>query len=210
MCDQQSANATIDFANIPCAELYQMCVAGEEPAWRYIYNYTLKIVRLQGTVYPDTPEDVAQEISMRLMARGLDAIQNPGAFRAYVRMMIRNYFIDQLRRTRPHTESISGSDEDDSGPPEPQSPGPGPDAISQGKTLLKLFQSQMEKLSRQCGKILKVYFNYKLNGKPKNYKEMADRFGLSVGGTGVRIKRCLEELCAFPSIRNWMDDVLST
>lgn len=198
----------IDFSTIPNATLYEMCTAGDATAWQYVYNYILVVVRDKGTIYPDTPEDVAQEVALRLIRRLLN-LDNPDAFRAYIKRIAHNYFIDRLRRFVPPTEPLHGSGDDHEPAVDPPSPSPGPDAITHGKVLYTLFQDHMQKLSTACGEVLNVYFNYKICGRPDNYKEIAAQFGMTVGGVGVRIKRCLEELCAFPSIRDWIDDTIA-
>lgn len=207
MGQKPAADANLEFADITCQTLHQMCMAGDETAWRYLYNYILVIIRAQGTIAPDTPEDVAQEICLRLTARGLDAIKNPNAFRGYVKTMIRNHFIDRLRQHTPAAVPLHGND-DEQGAVDPPSNAPGPDDMTQGKHLLKMLKARMKKLNRSCRDILEVYLNYKICGRPKSYKEMAAQFGLTVGGTGARVKRCLEQLCAFSDIRTWIDDVL--
>lgn len=199
----------MNWSQLKCQDLYVLCLRGDEAAWGYLYNYILKISAALGGPKNDGARDEAHSIVVKLLNRGLQRVNRPQAFRAYVRTAIQNHFKDKWRCRSPRTTSLTAGDpKDGSGALDLPSSYPDPDAIMGGKSLYELVDAHLAQLSRECRQLLETYVAYKTNrypGRYPDYKTIARKLNLPQGTLASRIKRCLDQLRAFPKIRDWLE-----
>jgi RNA polymerase sigma factor (sigma-70 family) len=193
------------FSDISNEELYQMCLQGNEGAWRYVFNYVLAVARSPKWRLRDTPEDLAQGIVCRLLER-IDRVREPKAFRGFIRQVAVHFVLDHVRGLRPGLESLDARDpgDDRREVPEPVSENPGPEDLVLGSSLLQTLQRAVERLAPRCRKAVSAYMDYKA-GVYASYKALAKALGKSIGTLSAQIKRCLDELRRVDGIRQWLE-----
>jgi RNA polymerase sigma factor (sigma-70 family) len=192
---------SVPFSRISGEDLHDMCVRGDESAWRYLYNYVVKILRAGQWRLPVEVEDMAQQILCHLLAGSIDKVKHKHAFRAFVRRVAVNQVLDTLKKKRLMVVSYDREDVHREKIFACAAPaGPGPEEAAMGNCAAGSIEKALARLSDGCREVLSAYIDYKL-GMIENYQALARQFGETMGTISSRINRCLGKLKQMPEIR---------
>ena len=181
---------------IEAAELFQMCRQRNEKGWELLYTECLKRARYNGC---QEPEDIAQEVCMKLLDK-IDGLNIPEAnFLAYARRMVSNEIITRYRRTKVRSEVPLETGDDSLSHAERQEnvesslAGALPEVNVMAWEALDRLAEVMEDLPPHCRKVVHLTLRYRL-GLIESYKDMADMLNISVGGLSGQINKCMKKL----------------
>ncbi|MFH2093546.1 MAG: sigma-70 family RNA polymerase sigma factor [Pseudomonadota bacterium] len=185
---------TLDYSTLPNEDLYQLCLRGDDTAWRYLYNYVLKITRSKQWQLRVDPEDMAQGIICHLLSGAINKLKDHGAFRAFVRTVSRNKILDSFKKKQIPVTSYNS----DNAPVEqiffdPSSEHSSPEHVLIGNCAADRITNTLKALSDKCQTVLDAYIDYQL-GLVENYQVLAKKLGEPVGTISSRINRCLKTL----------------
>lgn len=177
------------------AKLHEQCLAGDDRAWGKLYTWCRDLAAAK---LPREAEDAAQQVCLKLLNGGLEALREPKAFLGYVRRAVTNEVISRLRKTGREVsldQPLGGYGEDD---------GPGlldvmetgchtPESQAGARLALEKLAGLIAELPVYCEGVMGVYIRYRM-GLLHSYKEMADVLDVPVNTISVQIKRCLDRL----------------
>jgi RNA polymerase sigma factor (sigma-70 family) len=191
----------LDFRMIKDADLYGMCVAGEEDAWKYLYNYILRIC--EGWRI-SRPEDVAGQVTLELIEGRLGTVRKKDQFRQFVKMLTKSRLKDELKSARAREVPLCRPSEEDDG--EEIDPRVGCHEPEQEERLNSLevaaiVDAAVEKLSLLCRQVIREYLRFKI-GLYEDYEELSRVLGMSVPNISSRVTRCMKVLVGFKEIRS--------
>jgi len=195
----------LSFSKVPSEDLYGMCLAGEESAWKYVYNYVLSIARWPRWSLRESPEDLAQRIVLFLLETGLAQAREPKAFRGFVRRVAVNKILDHLKSPRPVCVPIGQPDGQDTGPGCPVDPPSDGPALEDHVSMVDLtgaISRALLGLPKYCRRVVPQYFRYRL-GLYESYTELARSLGSSVGTVSGQVRRCLNLLAQSRELADW-------
>jgi RNA polymerase sigma-70 factor, ECF subfamily len=132
----------------------------------------------------DAAKDVVQEAFLKAL-EGLSALEDPAAFKGWLRNVVRTTALDHLRRrkvTGRAAEALPGQDEDD-GAPLP-APDVGPDDLMQKAELRERVREEVAQLPESQREVVLLKY---LDGR--SYEEIADVTGLTVNTIESRLFR---------------------
>ena len=186
--------------------LYHACLRGDMDAWKYVYGYVAKIVRSSRWYLSDRQalDDLAQEIVCHLLDKGLDKVQEPAAFKGYIRRVAINRILDGFRKKLVKTMSIDIDPGDDRPVIELVCPRPGPVTLTRQRCLLETINKAIDTLSEKCKSTLNGYIAYK-RGDYQDYATLAGKLQVSVGTLSSRVNRCLAELRQISTVKYWLE-----
>ncbi|MFQ5895742.1 MAG: RNA polymerase sigma factor [Nitrospinota bacterium] len=182
-------------------ELYRRCREREEAAWGYVYRYALQVARSGAASLEGIgPEDVAQEVVLSLMEGGLDSVQEPAAFKGFIRQATAHRVIDyhraaRRRSTLPLDPPAEGGDEP-SAAPQLASQGPSPEEALMVRDRLVLCKEIIRSLDARCREVLPPYFQLRALGL--KIREIAQRLNRPEGTLSSLVHRCLMKLRRHP------------
>ena len=191
----------IDFKVLADRDLYGMCLAGDEKAWEYLYNYILKIAsgwRL------GRPEDVAGQVTLELLEGRLETIQKKDRFRYFVKLMTNSRIKDDLKSARAREVPIyRPSAEDDGEEIDPRAGCHEPDQEERLNSMevAAIVDAAVEKLSTICRRVIREYLRFKM-GLYEDYQELSGILGMSVPNISSRVTRCMKTLVGFKEIQS--------
>jgi RNA polymerase sigma factor (sigma-70 family) len=200
------------FKGIKEEELYDMCKRGEQEAWQYVFNYIVFVCKGAGMKDDDDKNDMAQSIILNLLDGGLAKCKRKESFKTFLKVVTINRVIDNYRHAR-HNISMNenkgykgkiGYSEDTY---------PGNDFImnlpdttnnndpSSFEEILNTTKKILNKMTKQCKKILYAYFKYKL-GYIEDYNELSELLKLPSGTISARVTRCLRQFSSYQEIKD--------
>ncbi len=119
-------------------------------------------------------------------------LEDPGAFKSFVKRITVNLILDHYKRKIGEPLSPEGEVMDRSGE-NPRmalsSNEPLPESRIFAKESFGIMYEILKELPEYCREIIKAYMAYQM-GDTGSYEEMAKKLNLSVSTVGVRIKRC--------------------
>ncbi|OGL43026.1 MAG: hypothetical protein A2042_07405 [Candidatus Schekmanbacteria bacterium GWA2_38_11] len=185
-----------DFCIVSDSDLFEMCLRGDEGAWKYVYNFILNIARLKGRNLKQEPDDIAQMVVTSLIEGGLKKVKEKESFRGFLRKITVNKIID-ISRTPIETRenSIDEPVESEEGTKMEQSltsTDCSPEDELINKNTMEIIRFVLNDLKEECKKILKEYFRYKL-GYYESYQELGKILKKPIGTISVQVKRCMEK-----------------
>lgn len=191
----------IDFNAIPDEDLYGMCTEGDEGAWQYMYNYILIICRWKKWDLKDTPEELAQGITVHLIDRAISKVGKKNSFRAFVKTMTINKIKDSFKV--PPMQSIDDPVRGKKGEefvPEYSDSRPLQDSILTNLEIVSTIDKAIGKLAQDCRRVVNEYLKFKL-GLYEDYKELSRVLKMPVPTISSKVTRCLEKLIQFKEIK---------
>jgi RNA polymerase sigma factor (sigma-70 family) len=192
----------IDFNAIPDADLYGMCIQGDEGAWRYMYNYILTICRWSKWDLHEEPEEMAQGITLHLIEKAIGKVKEKNKFRNFVKTVSINKIKDSFKTFRPEA-SLDDTRRNKKGEefiPEHMDPKPLHDISLMNLEIVSVIESAIKQLSHDCQKVVNEYLNYKM-GLHKDYKELSNVLKMPVPTVSAKVRRCLDKLIKFKEIK---------
>ncbi|MBA4418272.1 MAG: hypothetical protein C0392_10240 [Syntrophus sp. (in: bacteria)] len=190
----------IDFKSITDEDLYGMCASGDEGAWRYLYNYILKICEWSRI---DDPEDMASTVTLELIERALKKVRHKDKFRSFVKVMTKNRIIDSFKSSSkkeiPMSSFIKDDDEDGVTPEIGRQE---PDQIESlfRTEIAAIVDAAIEKLPIRCRNIIREYLNFK-KGLYDNYEELSRVLEMPVPTISSSVSRCMKILVNYKEIK---------
>lgn len=176
----------------PDADLVQLCVEGDERAWKEVvrrYRRLVYAIPLRAGLRPEDVEEVFHETFARL-AEKIGAIRDRSRLSAWLVTTARRLTIDAIRR-RPRARSTE-SEEDLERIPDPE-PLP-PEALEEIETRHRVRQAVL-RLGNPCRRLLTLLF-YRSPDQPPSYEAVAEHLGIPIGSIGPTRGRCLARLRA--------------
>jgi len=160
--------------------LIARCLQRDEAAWRtlidryasYVYTIITRAFGFQG----DDAREMFQE-SWVAVFEGLRGYRREGAFRAWLRQVVRNSCAASLRKRRP-TEAL---DEDRADQRQEE-------MLEQVERAYVLTQA-LHELDEPCRKIMDLFFF-----QAQSYQAIAEALAIPEGTVGSRLARCLTKL----------------
>lgn len=198
----------LDFRVIKDADLYGMCAAGEEDAWRYLYNYILRIC--QGWRI-SSPEDVASKVTEELIEGRLGAVREKKRFRHVVKLLTLSRLKDEVKAVRNRAVPLSRrSEEDDAEEVDPRVGYHEADQEARLNSLevAAIVDAAVEKLSAVCRRVIREYLKFKI-GLYENYEELSRVLGMAVPTVSSRVTRCMRDLVGFKEIQSLRELILT-
>ena len=196
----------MNFSDLSGDDLHEMCLRGDQAAWKYIYNYVLAIARSPRWRLRETPEDMAQSIVCHLLDKGIERVKTKRAFRSFVRRVAVNFILDSFKGKAFFALSLDMGEDDDERPfPTPAATDPDPESLTMGHEFSEIIDQGIESWPRDAGRYWGAYVDYKM-GKYRSYKALAEKFGAGIGTLSSRIKRCLDKLRMIGRIRAWLGE----
>jgi RNA polymerase sigma factor (sigma-70 family) len=191
----------IDFRAVPDEDLYEMCVRGDDGAWKYLYNYILTICRWTDI---DDPEDMTSKVTVELLEKALKKVEKKDRFRYFIKVMTRNRIIDSFKSSSKKEIAMSRLLPDDDEEEDDQIPEIGssePDQIDKvfRAQVFSIVENAIECLPSACRRIIKEYFKFKL-GLYEDYKELSKVLKIPVPTISSKVTRCMRILVECPQI----------
>jgi RNA polymerase sigma factor (sigma-70 family) len=186
-------------------ELFKGCRENGEEAWTYAYNYLISFLQKK---FPSDPriKDLAHDTVLYFMDRGVQEVQNPGAFMMLLRLKATGLFIDRWRLEKAHVfEPLEIEDNEGDVRANPSIPSyrfAPEDALSIKQAVLVL-QKAIKTLSQKCRETLRRYFSARVKGQ--KVKELAQEMGLEYNALRTEIHRCHEKLKQNQAYREILD-----
>ena len=160
--------------------LIARCLEHDEEAWRLLvgrYTSYIYTIAIRGFgIDAEEAREVLQESLLKLF-EGLRGYRGEGAFRAWLRQIVRNCCLANLHRRRP-TESLDDTLRD----------------RRQEETLERIerafvLNEAVRTLDEPCRQIISLFF---IQGRP--YKEIGAALAIPEGTVASRLARCLTKL----------------
>ena len=192
----------IDYHAVTNEDLYNMCHAGDEGAWQYMYNYILTICKWGKWNLRDDPEEMAQGVTMHLIEKAIKKVKEKDKFRPFVKTMTVNKIKDSFKTARPDA-SLDDSVKNKRGDefvPEHADDRPTHGAVLESIETVSVIEKAVLALPAACRNVVQEYLNYK-TGMYKDYKELSSVLGMPVPTISAKVRRCLDKLISFKEIR---------
>ena len=196
----RSESKVIDFKTMPDTDLFGMCIAGDEKAWEYLYNYILRICEWW---HLNSPDDMTDKVVLELLEGRLGTIRKKDRLRHFVKLLTQSRIKDYLKSAQSREVPIyrraeeDGEDEFDlrAGCHEP----------TQMENLncmevMAIVDQAVEKLGSMCRRVVREYLNFKL-GFYEDYQELSRVLDMSVPNISSRVNRCMKTLIGFKEIQ---------
>lgn len=190
----------IDLRSVKDEDLYNMCAAGDSDAWQYLYNYILRIC-LWSSI--GDPENMAGEVTVKLLKGALKKVKQKDRFRNFVKVMTKNRIIEDYRSSSRKEMPLSSFMKDD---------GEGEDCPEIGHTdadqeekvfgleVVAIIDKAIEKLPVACRRIVREYLRYKA-GFYEDYEELSEVLNMPVPTISSSVSRCIRILVRYPEIK---------
>ncbi|OQW98151.1 MAG: hypothetical protein BWK74_05275 [Desulfobacteraceae bacterium A6] len=191
----------LDYKNLPDEDLYGMCLAGDEDAWKYLYNYILKICEWWRISYP---EDMASKVTEELLKGRIGTLRKKDRFRYFVKLLTQSRIKDYLKSAQRREVSIYKSSKDSNDEEiERQECRSKPDQIERLNCMevMSIVDQAVEKLSEICRRVIREYLKFKI-GLYEDYRELSQVLGMSVPNISSRVTRCMKILVGFKEIES--------
>jgi RNA polymerase sigma factor (sigma-70 family) len=191
----------IDFKTMPDEDLLGMCMAGDENAWKYLYNYILRICEWWRL---SCPADVAGKVTLELLEGRLGTLRKKDRFRHFVKMLTQSRIKDYLKSAQAREVAIIRPSEEDG--EEEIDPRAGHHEPEQEERLncmevMAIVDAAVEKLSTICRQVIREYLKFKI-GLYEDYQELSRVLGMSVPNISSRVTRCMKTLVGFKEIQS--------
>lgn len=193
----------IDYNNLPDVDLYGMCLAGDEGAWQYVYNFILVICRSGRWALKDHAHELAQASTVHLLEKALKKVREKDKFRNFIKKMTINKIKDSFRAASHRNESLDDpvrSPKGDDYIPQYQDTNPTQEEVFFNLEVVSLIDGAIQKLPANCHKVVLEYLNFKM-GKYEDYRELSRVLKMPVPTISARVSRCLEKLLQFKEIK---------
>lgn len=186
-----------DFNKISDTDLYEMCIRWEQPAWAYVYNFIINIIRMKQINLKQEPHDIAHDIVEKLLDGGIKKVREKNKFRNYLKKATANRTIDASRKAmEKKEESMDKPVEGEEGEKMEQiyaAEDCSPEEQAIRKNKLEVIEKAIDSLPMNCRKLLKEYFKYKL-GFYRDYSELTQVLNKPKGTISVEVGRCIKTL----------------
>lgn len=189
----------INYKNMPDVDLYGLCLAGDEKAWEYIYNYIILFCKYQGFY---SAEDMASKVVIELIEGRLETIQKKDRFLSFVKLVTRSRIKDYIGSARTREVPLYKRNEDDDEVIDPRAGYHAPTQMEylQYMEVMTIVDQAVEKLSGMCKRVIREYLNFKL-GLYEDYQELSHVLKMSVPNISSRVNRCMKTLIGFKEIQ---------
>ncbi len=191
----------IDFKALPDEDLYGMCLAGDEKAWQYLYNYVLQICACW---HLSRPEHMAGDVIFELLERRLGTIQKKDRFLYFVKLLTQSRIKDHLKSAQAREIPIyKPAEENGKEEIDPRAGCHAPDQLEKLNCMeiAAIVDQALEKLSGICRRVVREYLNFKL-GLYENYQELSRILGMSIPNISSRVNRCMKTLVGLQEIQS--------
>jgi RNA polymerase sigma factor (sigma-70 family) len=192
----------IDFNEVEDEDLYEMCKRGDGDAWRYLYNYVLKICYWKKWNLPQ-PNDLAQD-TVGDVHGAIDSVKDKKLFRPFIKKVAINNIIDSKNSTN-RIESIDEPTTSEDGKEiakEYSDNKPLSELILLELELVSIIDSGLEKMKEPCRKVLTVYFKF-LCGEFESYVEISKALQMPTGTISSHVTRCLKKYREIREIKEY-------
>lgn len=175
--------------------LYERCLAGDEEAWGYVYQYVSRICGYPRWNLGSEAEDAAQSIVKYLIEKGIQKVRQPNRFRSFIKITAINRIKDSYKRKEYKYEVCMEDEIMEIRESETQAPprNPGPESAVLQKDLIAAINRELLNLPDFCQKVMPAYFRYKL-GLIESYEELSAKLDLPSGTISSYVYRCLKKL----------------
>ena len=192
----------IDSNAISDEDLYEMCIQGDEDAWQYVYNYILIICKWGKWDLRDEPEELAQQITLHLLEKGLKKAREKMKFRNFIKVMTINKIKDSFKGTiMTSLEETVKNKKGEEFVPEHTHPQKTHDISIMNIQMVVVVREAITKLSQECQRVVNEYLNYKM-GEYKDYTELSRVLGMPVPTISSLVRRCLDKLLSLKEIKS--------
>ena len=191
----------INYKKMPDADLYGMCLAGDEKAWEYIYNYIILFCKYQGF---NSPEDMASKVVIELIEGGLETVKKQDRFRYLVKLRAQSRIKDYVKSAQAREVSIfKKTEDDDEIVIDPRAGFHKPTQLENLHCMevMVIVDQAVEKLAGMCRRVIREYLNFKL-GFYEDYQELSRVLEMSVPNISSRVNRCMKTLIGFKEIQS--------
>ena len=182
-------------ASVTDQALYERCLAGDETAWGYVYQYVLKLCSSPQWRLENEAEDMAQVIVKSLIEKGLQKVEHPENFRRFIKGLTVNRIKDSYKRKEVKYEVCVEDEilEIKARQARAAKSNPGPEHAVLQKYLIEAINKEILNLPDFCQKVMPGYFRYKL-GLIESYQELSRNLDLPTGTISSYVYRCLKIL----------------
>lgn len=201
----------IDFRAIKDADLYGMCETGDEDAWKYLYNYILKICEGWRWRSIRSPEDIASRVTMELLEGRIRTVRRKDRFLHFVKLLTQSRIISELKSASYREIPIyRPSEEDDSEEIDPRAGHHEPEQenLLNSMEVMEIVDEAIEKLSTICRRVIREYLKFKM-GLYEDYQELSRVLDMSVPNISSRVSRCMKTLVGFKEIQSLRSLIVS-
>jgi RNA polymerase sigma factor (sigma-70 family) len=188
-------------------ELYRGCMENDQNAWHYAYNYVISALKQIDSIEQDF-EDIAQDTLLYFLSGGINLIENPKAFKSWLRIKARAVVYDLWRknRIRKH-QSLEKTDE--YGQVVGENPNlPHVDPYEESRIfackVFEMLNRSLEAIGQKCEQLLKAYYRAKILGE--EIGNLAKELGLVYENMRVQIYRCNQKLFKQPDYRKLLEE----
>lgn len=194
----------VDYNAISDEDLYGMCVAGDEGAWKYLYNYVNasigKICNRRSWHLKDGHDEMAQVVVVHLIEYGLEMVREKNKFRGFVITVTLNKIRDSFKRPRMYSlDEPVRTKEGETVVIDLPDTKPSLEERLWTNDVISIIDNAIEKLPKSCQKRVTEYLKYKL-GIYDSYGELSAVLKEPVPTISSSITRCLKILAGFKEI----------
>jgi len=194
----------VDYNATSDEDLYGMCVAGDEGAWKYAYNYVNacigKICYRKGWHLRDGHEEMVQVVTVHLIEYGLEMVREKNKFRSFIVTVTLNKIRDSFKRPRMYSlDEPMRTKNGGTVVIEVSDPKPSPEERLWTMDVISTIDNAIEKLPKRCRNRVREYLKYKL-GIYENYEELSTVLMEPVPTISSSITGCLKKLASFKEI----------
>jgi RNA polymerase sigma factor (sigma-70 family) len=192
----------IDYNAVSDADLYGMCLAGEEGAWRYLYNYILTVCRWKKWDLPDY-EEMAQQITLHVIEKAIKKAKEKDKFRGFIKKTAVNKIKDSFKIKLLRGAPIERFIVDKNGKElilEMRDPKPTQEKVFMDLEVVSVIDTAIRKLPRPCQRVVQEYLKYKM-GLYEDYRELSKVLKMRVPTVSTKVRRCIDKLLTFREIK---------
>jgi RNA polymerase sigma factor (sigma-70 family) len=192
----------IDYNAVSDAELYGMCLAGEEGAWRYLYNYILTVCRWKKWGLPDY-EEMAQQITLHVIEKAIKKAREKDKFRIFIKKTAVNKIKDSFKIRLLRGAPSERFTVDKNGKEliwEMRDPKPTQEKVLMDLEVVSVIDTAVRKLPRPCQRVVQEYLKYKM-GLYEDYRELSKVLKMRVPTVSTKVRRCIDKLLSFKEIK---------
>ncbi len=168
--------------------LVVLCLAGDEAAWESLvlrYRRLIYAIAIRSGVDDDEADDIFLETFARLLDH-LDQLDHPRRIRSWLVTTARRLSLDACARNGRFVRT----EEAGVGICDPQE-----SILTEIERVCErdLVHRALDRLGVECRHLLDLLYGLS-RGRPRRYREVAERLGVSIGSVGPRRARCLDSL----------------
>ena len=186
-------------------ELHKLCCEKEGRGWTYAYNYVIWFLR-DRHVSDQNIMDFTHDTILYFMEGGIQLIENPRAFKKWLRLKAWAFFIDSKRRERPR-EPLEVEDEDGKAlgqNPAIQGIEPNHDRMLFLERSMKVINACLSTMCDECATLLKKYFRARFLGE--KLRALAMDMESTESGLRTKIHRSHKKLKEQPAYRALLEE----